>query len=40
MSVNYFIVYNPLTYQLMDLMPANSITPFDVITYLSGQTSH
>lgn len=40
MSVNYFIVYNPLTYQLMDLMPANSITPFDVITYLSGQNSH
>lgn len=39
MSVNYFIVYNPLTYQLMDLMPANSITPLEVITYLSGQNS-
>jgi len=36
MSANYFIVYNPLTYQLMDLMPAGSITPLDVISYLNG----
>jgi len=40
MSANYFIVYNPLTYQLMDLLPANSITPIDVISYLTGQNAH
>jgi len=34
MSVDYFIVYNPLTYQLMDLMPGDSLTPLDVISYL------
>ncbi len=39
MPVDYFIVYNPLTYQLMDLMPAESITPMDVISYLSGQNA-
>jgi len=40
MSANYFIVYNPLTYQLMDLMPAGSITPLDVISYLTDQNAH
>lgn len=40
MSVDYFIVYNPLTYQLMDLMPGNSLTPLDVISYLSGNDAH
>ena len=40
MPTSYFIVYNPLTYQLMDLMPADSITPFDVISYLTGKDAH
>jgi radical SAM superfamily enzyme YgiQ (UPF0313 family) len=40
MPINYFIVYNPLTYNLMDLMPADSITPIDVISYLTGQNAH
>lgn len=39
MPVNYFIVYNPLTYQIMDLMPADAITPVDVISYLTGQNA-
>lgn len=39
MSKNYFIVYNPLTYQLMDLLSARSITPIDVISYLTGQNA-
>lgn len=37
MAVDYFIVYNPLTYNLMDLMPANGLSPLDVIYYLSGR---
>ncbi|MFP4040533.1 MAG: B12-binding domain-containing radical SAM protein [Desulfosudaceae bacterium] len=37
MALNYFVVYNPLTYNLMDLMPADNLSPFDVIYYLSGQ---
>jgi len=40
MPVDYFMVYNPLTYQLMDLMPANSKTPLDVISYLTGKDAH
>ena len=40
MSANYFIVYNPLTYNLMDLLPADSITPLDVISYLTGNNAH
>lgn len=40
MSPDYFMVYNPLTYQLMDLMLADSITPIDVISYLTGQNAH
>ena len=40
MPTSYFIVYNPITYQLMDLIPANSITPFDVISYLTGKDAH
>ena len=40
MPGDYFIVYNPITYQLMDLMPANSINPIDVISYLTGQDAH
>jgi len=39
MPADYFIVYNPLTYQLMDLMPAESMTPIDVISYLTGQNA-
>ncbi|MDY6823852.1 MAG: radical SAM protein [Thermodesulfobacteriota bacterium] len=34
---NYFVVYNPLTYQLMDLLPARNITPVDVVSYLTGR---
>ena len=37
MPAEYFIVYNPLTYQLMDLMKGHSIDPFDVISYLTGR---
>ena len=40
MPINYFIVYNPLTYNLMDLLPADSITPIDVISYLTGKNAH
>ncbi|MBN1363850.1 MAG: B12-binding domain-containing radical SAM protein [Syntrophaceae bacterium] len=40
MPGDYFIVYNPITYQLMDLMSANSINPIDVISYLTGQDAH
>lgn len=40
MPINYFIVYNPITYNLMDLMPADSITPIDVISYLTGKNAH
>ncbi|MCX5850377.1 MAG: radical SAM protein [Deltaproteobacteria bacterium] len=40
MPINYFIVYNPLTYNIMDLLPADSITPIDVISYLTGQNAH
>ena len=40
MSANYFIVCNPLTYNLMDLLPADSITPLDVISYLTGNNAH
>ena len=36
MAAPYFLVYNPLTYKLMDLMPAKDITPVEVISYLSG----
>jgi len=37
MPLNYFIVYNPLTYNLMDLLPASDLTPFDVVYYLTGK---
>ena len=37
MSLNYFIVYNPLTYKLMDLLPATDLRPADVVYYLSGK---
>ncbi|MBN1471108.1 MAG: B12-binding domain-containing radical SAM protein [Syntrophaceae bacterium] len=40
MPVNYFIVYNPLTYQLMDLMTTDSISPINVISYLTGNDAH
>ena len=40
MPANYFIVYNPLTYQLMDLMTDKSITPIDIISYLTGHDAH
>ncbi len=36
MPINYFIVYNPLTYQLMDLMTTEPISPIHVISYLTG----
>ena len=39
MSIKYFIVYNPLTYEMMDLLPEDSITPIDVISYLTGQNA-
>ncbi|MFZ5563362.1 MAG: B12-binding domain-containing radical SAM protein [Thermodesulfobacteriota bacterium] len=39
MSAPYFIVYNPLTYKLMDLMPARDITPIEVISYLTGKNA-
>lgn len=34
---NYYIVYNPLTYNLMDLLPSRDLTPLDVVSYLSGR---
>lgn len=37
MPESYFIVYNPLTYQIMDLMRNGSINPIDVISYLTDQ---
>jgi radical SAM superfamily enzyme YgiQ (UPF0313 family) len=37
MSLNYFIVYNPLTYKLMDLLPATDLSPVDVVYYLTGR---
>jgi hypothetical protein len=40
MPVNYFIVYNPLTYQLMDLMKDSANDPLDAISYLSGRDAH
>lgn len=40
MPINYFIVYNPLTYNLMDLLHNDSITPIDVISYLTGKNAH
>jgi len=39
MAARYFIVYNPLTYNLMDLFPANSLSPLDVISYLTGKNA-
>ncbi len=38
MSTDYFIVYNPLTYNLMDLLPADTLSPLDVVFYLTGKT--
>jgi radical SAM superfamily enzyme YgiQ (UPF0313 family) len=40
MPTDYFIVYNPLTYQLMDLLRNGSINPIDVISYLTEQDAH
>jgi len=40
MSIGYFIVYNPLSYAMMDLLPGDSLTPLDVITYLTGRDAH
>lgn len=37
MSLNYFIVYNPLTYKLMDLLPAADLCPVDVVYFLTGK---
>ncbi len=37
MSLNYFIVYNPLTYKLMDLIPATDLRPIDIVYYLTGK---
>ncbi|MDY6904720.1 MAG: radical SAM protein [Thermodesulfobacteriota bacterium] len=34
---DYFIVYNPLTYKLMDLLPGRNLTPLDVVSYLCGK---
>ncbi len=39
MPAPYFIIYNPLTYNLMDLMPAGRITPLDVVSYLTGKNA-
>jgi len=40
MSIGYFIVYNPLSYAMMDLLPGDSLTPLDVISYLTGRDAH
>lgn len=40
MPISYFIVYNPLTYQLMDLMTDEPISPINVISYLTGNNAH
>jgi radical SAM superfamily enzyme YgiQ (UPF0313 family) len=40
MSIGYFIVYNPLSYAMMDLLPGDSLTPLDVITYLTERNAH
>ena len=37
MPLKYFIVYNPLTYNLMDMLPSTGLSPVDVVYYLSGQ---
>ncbi|MEW6077629.1 MAG: radical SAM protein [Thermodesulfobacteriota bacterium] len=37
MPLNYFIVYNPLTYSLMDLLPSAGLSPVDIVCYLSGK---
>lgn len=39
MPAPYFMVYNPLTYKMMDLMPAGNITPIEVISYLTGRNA-
>jgi len=40
MSKNYFIVYNPVTYAMMDLLPSGARTPLDLISYLTGRDAH
>ena len=35
MKNDYFIMYNPLTFNLMDIKEKNSITPYDLISYIT-----
>ncbi len=37
MDNNYYIAYNPLTYSLMDIINNESLSPYSIISYLTGK---